>query len=163
MKGQAHLMEYVLLSFFVLLVIVMFTFLLTGWQMSTIGSERERVKYSKAEFLFRAFTNSPYINKNTYKEGSMFEDSKLTAITCEELQQLYGTGWYAEVDWIEPVDTYLEFKDVACTLDTYPECGKWSYCKTEGDARIYELPINIHRKTTGKIGMGMLRVGLYES
>lgn len=153
MKGQVHLMEYVLLSFFVLLIIVMITFFLTGWQMSTIGSEQTRVTYTKAGFLLRAFTNSPYINKNTYKEGSMLEDSKLSSITCDDLEKLYGTGWYAE---IEILDSGEE-----CTAENFPLCGKWSYCKKEGDALIFEIPVNIYRKTTGRIDIGLLRVGLY--
>jgi len=146
-------MEYVLLSFFVMLIIVLITLFLTGWQMSTIGSEQRKVTYAKAEFLLRAFTNSPYINKNTYKEGSMLEDSKLSSITCDDLEKLYGTGWYAEVE-------SLEFKD-ECTIDNYPLCGKWSYCKKEGEATTFEIPVNIYRKTTGEIDIGFLKVGLY--
>ena len=157
-KGQAHLMEYVLLSFFVLLVIVLITLFLTGWQMSTIGSEQRRVTYAKAEFLLRAFTNSPYINKNTFEEGSMLEDSKLTAITCAELEKLYGTGWYAEVETLASSDVPEE-----CSLENYPLCGKWSYCKHEGEAIAFDIPVNIYRKTNGEIDIGRLTVGLYNS
>lgn len=153
MKGQVHLMEYVLLSFFVLLIIVMITFFLTGWQMSTIGSEQNRITYAKAEFLLRAFTNSPYINKNSYKEGSMLEDSKLGSITCDALEKLYGTGWYAEIETLESSGN--------CTDENFMLCGKWAYCKKEGEAITFEIPVNIYRKTTGKIDIGFLRVGLY--
>ncbi|MEE9323141.1 MAG: hypothetical protein V3U72_01220 [Candidatus Aenigmarchaeota archaeon] len=153
MRGQAQLMEYVLLGFFVILIIVLITLFLTGWQISTTGSEQRKLVYAKAEFLLRAFTNSPYINKNTYKEGSMLEDSKLTSITCEDLEKLYGTGWFAEVE-------SLEFSD-ECSGENYPLCGKWSYCKKEGDATIFEIPVNIYRKTTGEIDIGFIRVGLY--
>ena len=153
MRGQAHLMEYVLLSFFILLVIVLITFFLTGWQITTTGSEQRKVIYDRAEFLLRAFTNSPYINKNTYKEGSMLEDSKLSSITCEDLEKLYGKGWFAEIE-------ALEFKE-ECNDENYPLCGKWSYCKKQGDAVIFELPVNIYKKTSGEIDIGFLRVGLY--
>jgi len=153
MKGQVHLMEYVLLSFFVLLIIVMLTFFLTGWQMSSIGSEKTRVIYNKAEFLMRAFANSPYINRNTYKEGSMFEDVKLLSITCENLQKLYGTDWYAEIETIEASES--------CTEENFPLCGKWSYCKKEGESITFELPVNIYRVVTGKVEPAILKVGLY--
>jgi hypothetical protein len=148
-----HMMEYVLLSFFVLLIIVVVTFFLTGWQISSSRSERRSVEYAKAEFILRTFANSPYINKNTYKEGSMLEDSKLTSITCEELQTLYGTGWYAEVE-------ALDFKET-CTYENYPFCGNWSYCKEEGDAMTFDIPVNIYRKMNGEVDAGFLRVGLY--
>jgi hypothetical protein len=149
-------MEYVLLGFFVVLIIVVITFFLTGWQISTTSSEQRSMEYARAEFLLRSFANSPYLNKNTYKEGSMLEDSKLTSITCEELQSLYGTGWYAEVE-------SLEFKD-PCDAGVYPLCGKWSYCKEAGKTAItFEIPVNIYRKTTGEIDMGFLRVGLYNT
>ena len=154
MKGQVHIMEYVLLSFFIILVIVLIALFLTGWQITTTESEQRKVFLNKAEFLLRAFTNSPYMNKNTYKEGSMLEDSKLSAITCEDLQKLYGEGWYAEVE-------SLAFKDECGGETPYPLCGKWTYCKTGGDAIIFELPVNIYRKTTGEIDIGFLRVGLY--
>jgi hypothetical protein len=153
MKGQAQLMEYVLLSFFILLVIVVITLFLTGWQITTTGSEQRKVLYDRAEFLLRAFTNSPYINRNTYKEGSMMEDSKLTSVTCGDLEKLYGSGWFAEVE-------SLEFSD-ECSGENYPLCGKWSYCKREGNAITFEIPVNIYRKTTREIDIGFLRVGLY--
>lgn len=154
MRGQAQLMEYVLLSFFIILIIVLTTLFLTGWQITSTQSEQRRVFYSKAEFLLRAFTNSPYVNKNTYKEGSMLEDSKLTSITCEDLEKLYGAGWFAEVE-------SLEFANECNEETPYPLCGKWSYCKKEGDAIIFEIPVNIYRKTTGEVDIGFLRVGMY--
>jgi hypothetical protein len=157
MKGQVHLMEYVLLGFFVVLIIVVITFFLTGWQISTTSSEQRSMEYSRAEFLLRSFANSPYLNKNAYKEGSMLEDSKLTSITCEELQTLYGTGWYAEVE-------SLEFKE-PCTTESFLQgCGSWSYCKEQGKTAItFEIPVNIYRKTTGEVDVGFLRVGLYNT
>ncbi len=154
MRGQAQLMEYVLLGFFLILIIVLITFFRPRWQISTTRSEQRRLIHAKAEFLLRAFTNSPYINKNTYKEGSMLEDSKLTSITCEDLEKLYGTGWFAEVE-------SLEF-DNECNDMDYPLCGKWSYCKKDGNAEIFEIPVNIYRKTTSEIDIGFLRVGLYK-
>jgi hypothetical protein len=155
MKGQAHLMEYVLLGFFAVLIIVVVTFFLTGWQISTTSSEQRNMEYARSEFLLRSIANSPYLNKNTFREGSMLEDSKLTSITCGELQSLYGTGWYAEVE-------SLEFKDTPCSVDTYPGCGKWSFCKEASKTAItFEIPVNIYMRTTGEIDAGTLRVGLY--
>jgi hypothetical protein len=154
MKGQVHLMEYVLMSLFVLLVIVLVTFFLMYWQISTTGSEQRRVLFDRAEFLLRAFTNSPYINRNTYPEGSMFEDSKLESITCDNLEKLYGTGWFAEIE-------SMNYNQECDDENPYPYCGKWTYCKREGDAMIFELPVNIYKKTSGEVDIGHLRVGLY--
>lgn len=152
-KGQVQIMEYILLSFFVILVIVIATLLLTGWQITTARSEQQRVFYDRAEFILRAFTNSPYINKAGFKEGSMMEDSKLTAITCGDLQKLYGDGWYASIET-------LEFKD-ECDYDNYPLCGKWVYCMKDQDATSFELPVNVYRKSTGEVDAAILIVGLY--
>lgn len=154
MKGQIHMLEYVLMAFLVLLLIFLIVFFLTGWQLSAIESGQTEARRNRAEFLLRAFTSSPYINRDTYKEGSMFEDSKLTSVTCDGLQKVYGKGWFAEIE-------SLEFEE-ECTAANYPLCGKWSYCRIEGrGATIFELPVNIYRKATGEIDIGILRVGLY--
>jgi len=153
MKGQVHLMEYVLLGFFIVLIIVLVTLFLTGWQITSVQSEQRRVVYDRAEFFLRALVNSPYLNKKTFKEGSMLEDSKLTSVTCEDLQKLYGRGWFAEINSLN-----LEGE---CTEESYPSCGSWSYCKKEGEAIVFEIPVNIYRKTTGEIDIGILKVGLY--
>ncbi|MCD6590853.1 MAG: hypothetical protein J7K72_02680 [Candidatus Aenigmarchaeota archaeon] len=153
MKGQSHLMEYVLLMFFVVMIMVVLMFFLTGWQVTSSTSQQYEAMSHKAAFLLRAFANSPYLNKKTYPEGSMFEDSKLTAITCEDLRKLYGSGWYAELK-----DISMEGE---CNEETYPNCGEWTFCKKKEKSMVFDIPVNIYRKTTGEIHIGILKVGLY--
>ena len=154
-SGQAHLMEYILLSFFIVMVIVIIVFFLAGWQIGTTGSRKQILQQQRAAFLMKSFSNSPFLNKEGFKEGGMLEDSKLTVLDCGDLEALVGRGWFAEV---KVLDSTAE-----CTKDNYPRCGVWKFCKTDNPEFIaYDIPVNIYRTATKNVEIGILTVGFYE-
>jgi hypothetical protein len=154
-KGQAHIMEYVLLSFFILMIIVLIVFFLTGWQIGTTRSRQSLLKEQRASFMMKAFSNSPLLNKEGFREGGMLEDSRLTALDCEDMEELMGRGWFAEV---KIIDSLTE-----CTYENYPRCGVWTFCKTDNQGFIaYDIPVNVYRTLTKDVEIGILTVGFYE-
>lgn len=150
--GQAHLMEYVLLTFFAVLILLLIAFFLTGWQITGAESQKQELVLQKSLFVLKSFSNSPYINRRGFKEGSMFEDSKLTVLKCEDLQNLFGKSWWAEI--------YIPGYTEICTEENYPNCGYWKFCEKESESIIYEIPVNIYRKVSGNVDIGILRVGV---
>lgn len=155
MKGQAHIMEYVLLSFFILMIIVVIILFLVGWQIGTTSSRQSGLQQQKASFLLKTFSNSPYLNREGFSEGGMLEDSKLTVLDCGDMEELVGRGWFAEV---KVIDSLTE-----CTQGNYPKCGAWKFCKTDNPKFIaYDVPVNVYRTLTRDIEIGILTVGFYE-
>ncbi len=158
-KGQAHIMEYFLLSFFIMIMIVLIVILLVTYQVGTAGSDESDLRFQKAMFLLKSFSNSPFLNRLGYKEGSMLEDSKLSAmlaLPCEDLQVVFGGNWFAEVKLVGS-----PFSGVECDGGNYPNCGVWKYCSQEGSFTAYDIPVNIYRKSQSMVEVGMLRVGYY--
>lgn len=153
-KGQAHMMEYFFLAFFVILVIVLLVFFLTGWQFTTLSGQQSEARFQRSMYFLKAFTNSPLINRMNFGEGSMFEDSKLSSLSCQDVKQIFGDNVYAEVR--------IPGFEIECTAENYPLCGYWSYCKQQGNAIAYDIPVNVYRKTTGLVEIGILTVGVYE-
>lgn len=154
-KGQAHILEYVILGFFIVMIIVMIVFFIVGWQIGKTSSRQTALKEQKASFLLKAFSNSPLLNKEGFKEGGMLEDSKLTVLDCGDLEELLGKGVFAEVRVIDSTEE--------CTSENYPRCGSWSFCKTDNPQFLaYDVPVNIYRTLTRDVEIGILTVGFYE-
>jgi hypothetical protein len=154
-KGQAHIMEYILVGFFILIVIFLIVFFLMGWQIGTTKSRQSLLREQKASFLLKAFSNSPYLNKEGFSEGGMLEDSKLTVLECSDLEGLFGEDVFAEVRVLDSV--------AECTQESYPGCGVWTFCKGEERNFIaYDTPVNIYRTLTRDVEIGILTVGFYE-
>ncbi len=148
-------MEYILMGFFIMLVIVLVVFFLAGWHIGTVKSKGSLLRQQKATLLLKAFSNSPYLNKEGFKEGGMLEDSKLTVLECDDLEEMMGKGWFAEV---RILDSTTE-----CTDENYPKCGIWKFCKIEGKKfTAYDVPVNIYRTLTKDVEVGILTVGFYE-
>jgi hypothetical protein len=154
-KGQAHIMEYFLLTFFVIIIIVLIVLFLTGWQASRTMSRQSGLTYQRVLFLLKAVSSSPNLNKGGFKEGSMLEDSKLTVFECGDLEGMFGNDVYVEIRALGDMET------VKCDEGSYPSCGYWSFCKREGNSIAYELPVNVYRKTWGITDIGILKVGVY--
>ncbi|NIO22562.1 MAG: hypothetical protein GTN38_00860 [Candidatus Aenigmarchaeota archaeon] len=154
-KGQMHLMEYVLLAFFILMVIFLIIFFLMGWNIGTTSSRQHALQQQRATFLLKTFSNSPYLNKEGFKEGGMLEDSKLTVLECSDLEELVGRGIFAEVKIIDSI--------TECEQENYPRCGVWKFC-SPGNKQFtaYDTPVNVYRTLTRDVEIGILTVGFYE-
>ncbi len=152
--GQANIMEYVLLIFFIFMILIIIMLFISGWQISSSESNKYELVLKRAMFLTKSFSISPYINREGFKEGSMFEDSKLMVLKCEDLEKIFGKGWFATVSVLGST--------MKCEKDSdYPECGVWEYCKTGKNSISYEVPVNIYRKISDRTDIGVLEVGIY--
>ncbi len=160
-KGQASIMEYLLLSFFILMVIIALILFLTFWQTSSLNLEKQNLKIQRLDTLLNRFINSPLF----VKENSVFDDSKLMAIqslesqgACHDLEGLFGSDWSIEVEVLTPRPGCAG----PCTVSSYPCCGSWEIC-TRGEKNVTRvLPVNVYRKAEDRNDLGLLTVGVYD-
>jgi len=156
-KAQVSIMEYILLTFFILLVILGLLFFLSWWQFSQIGMEEHKVKMERILFLAQYVSNSPYL----VKENSIFDDAKLTAIKslgpgiCKDFESVFGYNWFIKIKVFDG-DT-----EIPCTWSNYPNCNSWEFCTKDQKNTSRMLPVNIYRKIPEENGIGIMEVGIY--
>lgn len=169
LSGQANIMEYVLMTFFIFIIVVALIIFLSAWQVSQMEIT------SLGSFSERAIENLDSLKSTMYllkgasmSVTSMLDDSKLTALMhmdnlCDNIEKLFGSNFYFEVRAFEYSES-AESSDKECTLVDYLDCNHWSFCRDEDrPATSYVMPVNIYRKTLndGRTDIGMLRVGVY--
>jgi hypothetical protein len=158
--GQVSIMEYILLTFFILVIILALLLFLSWWQLSQIGMQEHNIQMDKVFFTARYVSSSPYF----VKENSVFDDAKLTAIqslgssVCKDFERVLGYNWFIKVKIFEG-DT-----DIPCTWNNYPDCNIWEICTRVTDnekttSRI--LPVNVYRKISEENGVGIMEAGVY--
>ncbi len=154
-KAQHSIMEYILLTFFIMVVIIAIIFFLTGWQISQTQLEQEKTKMDRAFWLAKSFLSSQYF----VKDNSMFDDMKLRAtvgVGCEELEKVFGYEWFAEIRLLDGSGITDR-----CTTSTDPYCTQWEFCKKNKNYTAYTVPVNIYKVTEEKVYLGTLKVGVY--
>lgn len=156
-KSQSELMEYVFLTFFVVVLIFGIIFFLTYWQTSQYKIEISKEEKNKVLSIGEHFMYFPFLTKEKF----MFDDSKLTgvlvALKCKDLERFFGTNWYVSIKIFDGKEKKL------CTWSNYPDCNYWEFCKKENKpAKAYNFPVNIYRKIENRVDMGVMRVGVYE-
>ena len=163
-KGQSSIMEYLLLSFFILMVIIALIFFLTFWQSSTWSLEKQNLKIQRLDTLLNRFINSPLF----VRENSVFDDSKLMAIkslesqgACEDLEGLFGSDWFLEIEVLTPRQGCAGPCESAVT--DYPCCGSWVIICGQGSKlnTTRALPVNVYRKAEDRNDLAVLTVGVY--
>lgn len=166
-KAQMGIMEYIFLTFLIMVVIVVLIFFFTGWQVSQLEMEKSRTRIDAALGAAKNTLSSPLM----VREDSMFDDVKLTALLdtdCSDLEDIFGRNWFAEICTGDCFD--CSGSCIPCKPETYnPECNYWSYCKKEGRFDAFVFPVNIYRKLarvsdTGilaRTDLGTLKVGIY--
>lgn len=168
--GQANIMEYILLTFFIVLIIAVLMLFISGWLVSTSMSKQSDYEYRRALFLTKLIANSPELNREGYPEGAMLEDSKLTTITCEQVRKMFWPDIFMKIKipgkntdctWASYVNDYSN-----CGLWYFCEydkiCGKWGLCAANKEKILFETPVNIYRKMSDKVDIGILTVGFAE-
>jgi hypothetical protein len=158
-KGQAHMMEYVFMTLFIVIIISILIFFLMGWQFTQIRSADTKIDSDKALYLMKFFIKSPYLTR----DESLFDEAKMSVFTdmqeddlCERMNVVFGRDWFARV-------YYLGGSDRPCTtLSDYGSCNYWSFCEQAGRASFsFMLPVNIYRNSDDTVHMGVLEVGVY--
>lgn len=168
MKGQSSIMEYLLMSFFTLMVIIVLIFFLMWFQFNQYSMEQQKINLEKSDVLINRLVSSPLF----VKENSVFDDARLMAIgslgtgLCHDLERLFGSNWFLEIDILNPRPGC----GGECTASSYPCCGYWEICPppyTDAELEGMEmnrrvLPVNVYRKAEDRTDLAVLRVGVYE-
>jgi len=157
--GQTHMMEYILLVVFIIILMVAFMILMTVFHIGGIKSEQSENVYKQSISITRFILNAPYFNNPNYDDGSVLDDSKLTVANCTELRKVLGRNWFALVKI--PPDGGPE---ILCNISNYPQCNSWVICNKTNvriGTCIHEIPVNIFRKMSNDVNIGILVVGLY--
>ena len=151
--AQSDMMSYILLTFFVFIILIITIILIGSWFSIQAGEMHSTSQTQRMLALTKALSISPLLNIDDFKEGYMFSDSKLTAMSCEDMRKIFGKGWFMEI--------YIPGSSVECTEANYPECGIWRICGAKTNAVGYEIPVNIYRVVSNKIEIGVMKVGIY--
>ena len=163
MKGQSSIMEYLFMSFFTLMVIIVLIFFLMWFQFNQYSMEQQRIKLEKSDVLINRLVSSPLF----VKENSVFDDARLMAIDslgpelCHDMERLFGNNWFMEIDILNPRPGC----GGECTASSYPCCGYWEICPAtfepaEMNKRV--LPVNVYRNAEDRTDLAVLRVGVYQ-
>jgi hypothetical protein len=160
LSGQSSIMEYLLISFFVLMVILFMIFFLTGWFFSQQGLEQQNIQNQRVLTMLERVTNSQlFVNEN-----SVFDDLKLLSAQsmpqeelCSDLSRLFGDGWFLRIEVINRPGGPCDFSSYVSG------CGSWELrCGEPGEGqRIMNLPVNVFRKAEDRTDIGVLTVGVY--
>jgi hypothetical protein len=184
-RGQTEIMEYTVLIVMIMFIIIFVVAVIFGFQMLQTGSEKSKDIEAESLFIMRDMTSSQIINNPKYQKGSMLDDSKLTVMTCEGVEALFGEGvWVQVVSFYEKPDcnilglsggerasciqnynAIVAVENRECTgtgQNAYPECGKWTFCEeNRAERMIYRsVPVNIYRKMSGIVSFGALTIGI---
>lgn len=155
LKAQYEIMEYIFMTVFLIVVIIGLMLFLFWWNFSQFKIEEIKNKDNRIISIARYIMVDPvFVN-----EDSIFDDAKLTAINmtikCKELEDILGDGWYLKIKSLD-----LEGEKY-CNWLRYPDCNFWVICKENKDHISQKFPVNIYRKISDKISIGILEVGVY--
>lgn len=165
-KAQMGLMEYIILTFFIVLIIIVMVFFLIGYQITQSSLQKGETSVDRALSLTKQVYYSPLF----VKSGGVFDDSKLTSLktmgnVCPKLEEMFGDDWFFELTVLNE-----DNEVIPCEQSTYPFCNYWSFCQQQDrNFIVYDLPVNVHRSIgmilsdsiLQRTDIGLLRVGVY--
>ncbi|MBU0898799.1 MAG: hypothetical protein KKB03_03700 [Nanoarchaeota archaeon] len=163
-KAQASMMEYIIMTFFMMIIITFMVMMFLGIQFMNIDSESSKQKMDRSLALMKSFSKTPLFSKDSsITEDTVIYDKKLTAAmlneaeTCENLRKIFGLHWSIEVAVIDGETEQL------CDWTDYDNCNKWILCEeeiTEG-VLIRDIPVNVYRDSTDTVEAGLMTVKTY--
>jgi len=151
-KGQTEMFEYVIATFFIVLIIIFVMFMLASYQNDQLKLEADKFKDQRTEQLLKRVLSSPLLAK----EDSVLDDGKLIAALslCDDMKDFFGEKWYAVIAVLDSSG-----KTVRCKEDEYStDCNTWVLCEENLEAKIkleeskkleetaYTVPLNVARK-----------------
>ncbi|HLD56874.1 MAG TPA: hypothetical protein VJA47_01115 [archaeon] len=156
LKGQFGIMEYILLSVFLIAILVIGMLMLSGFENLKAKGQTTKEIASRQLLSLGIFSHSNLFTK----AENQLDDSKLQASIeedgCDALEKLIGQQACLEVEALLPSVR----EENECNPATYPECNKWTVCKevctTKTGFRIYTMPVNIFRKIQNRIDLGVI-------
>ncbi len=163
-KAQTGMMEYIVLTFFIIVVLIAIMFFLFGFQVAQFSIEKQSSKTTRALQLASLATTHPLF----VKEDGMLDDAKLTSLAtledpCSRLEEIFGSDFFIEISAFDAAGT------VPCSRDTYPSCNYWAFCMKEKRFISFDVPVNVYRNADhsgpsgplSAVDIGLLRVGIY--
>lgn len=165
MKGQMGIMEYMMMTLFIMVIIVVLVFFFSGWQISQVQMQESRAKSDLVLSSMKNVLYSPLLTR----ENSMFDDAKLSALQakCEKVREVFGADLFIEVD-AKSLGTESQ---IPCDQYRYDiNCNYWSICKRDAPHSALVMPVNVYRNMgnvlnsgiLGRTDLGILKVGVYE-
>ena len=170
-KAQASMMEYIIMTLFMVIIIIAFIFMLLGTQFLSISAESSEEKIYRSMSLLKSFSKAPLFTKdNTAVENPVFYDEKLTALmlsddSCEMLENLFGSLWSMEIVIIE--DTGTQESGILCDISNYNnDCNKWVFCEIPAEniesIITREVPVSVYKKSADRTYAALMLVSTYE-
>lgn len=161
-RGQWGVMEYILTVIVFIILITIFIFFLSWWQITQMEKEMKISKMDKALSIMKFVTNSYLF----VKEPNVFDDTKLFSWIdkCEKLHEILGDGWFMELIIFDGKG------DVICHKEYNTYCNHFIFCKEyRREYSILPLPVNINKRfgfvfENGIISRtypGLLKIGVY--
>lgn len=163
LKCQWGIMEYIFATIVFIILITLVIFFLSWWQITQMEKETKISTSERALYLIKRFTSSQFF----VKEKNIFDDAKLFSLMgrCEELQELFGEGWFVEIRIFDGNED-----DIMCGDRYDGSCNYFSFCKELGrDYSALPVPVNVYRKIGYVFESGVvprtypavLKVGVY--
>lgn len=147
-KGQASIIEHIMVIFFLVVIVIALIILLTGFQLYQVNAEGEKAERDRALTLTKIILNSRYFTRET----SMFDDGKMEAvediIECDDLESVFGKNWFFELKVLEYGIVTDEWMINSCS-------------RMDGRNFSYTIPVNIYRVAENKNDIGILKVGVF--
>lgn len=160
-KGQAGMIEYLLMTVFTMVIILVMVFFLFGFEAGRTADSESMDSKNRVLLAVNTLTQSDIINK----EDLMFDDSKLAGFLdqagCEELTKTMSQEACINIELIKIASE--EPKD--CAGNYGGECNRWTLCKdvcaklkSGGRQRGLSLPVNVYRKLDNKVELAVVKV-----
>ncbi len=157
LKAQSEIMEYIFMVVFLMALIIGLMLFLSWWNVSQSRVEALQSKEERIASITRYLMSEPMFAN----EDSMFDDAKLTAINdtdtvkCQEFEGILGSGWYVKIRSLDMEGEH------PCKWSNYPDCNLWVICKEKQNHIAQRFPVNIYRKISDNVSIGILEVGVY--
>ena len=172
-KGQVAVMEYMVLVIMIVFIIFFVIVIIFGFQFLDAGGDYAKGLEERSLFITQNVISSPVIRNLQYR-NSVFDDSKLTVMDCDDIKSIFGYAVYMEITTVfddspcdgvvyRPDDCIRELErrmSVVCTADNYPDCAVWRFCEDEEPKVFRTLPVNIYRKMNNTMTLGSLKIGV---
>lgn len=165
MDGQSGLMEYIFMIVFLAIVIIVFIFFLTGYQVTQFTSQQAQSSIDRSFSLMNFLSTSPLL----VKEEGVFDDGKLTALAslenpCSLLEDRFGKNWFFTITILDGTES-----NTACS-GPLATCNAWSFCERDAPFVAFDIPTNVYRVTKTPLAsdflpgndLALLTVGVYE-
>ncbi|MBN1896304.1 MAG: hypothetical protein JW789_01070 [Candidatus Aenigmarchaeota archaeon] len=183
MNGQIQIMEYMMLILMIMFITLFALVLIFGFQFITLGTSYSTELEGKSMFMLQKMLSTNLLTSPAFQKVSVFEDAKLTVMTCDDIRDIFGEDVYVEISAFHDipsceglggyelyecestVEDVLDSEKTVCTSSNYPECSMWKYEENDGCKKLPRMvyrsvPVNIYRKFSSTVSMGVLTIGV---